>query len=115
MNKKSVAFALIAWLSAATISQLGAQSAGFQIGEAQTTPPAQPENPQGTSGSILLIAPMASPIQPTGNPILPYSGTIPNQPTTAVSARNGAITILPAGDTVFVPAGTLVIETGAGM
>jgi hypothetical protein len=63
---------------------------------------------------------MSSPIQPTANPILPLTGTIPQQQTTATpeviaGTGNGAVTILPAGGTVFVPAGTMVIESGAGM
>jgi len=115
MNKKSVTFVFMACLAAGAISPLSAQNAGFQIGQSQPTSPAQIQNPQTTSSSILLIAPIGSPIQPTGNPVLPLSGTIPHQQTTSASDRNGAITILPAGGTVFVPAGTLVIETGAGM
>jgi hypothetical protein len=115
MNKKSVIFVFMAWLAAAAISPLCAQNSGFQIGQSQPAPPAQIQNAQATSSSILLIAPIGSPIQPTGNPVLPLSGTIPHQQTTAASDRNGAITILPAGGTVFVPAGTLVMETGAGM
>jgi hypothetical protein len=40
---------------------------------------------------------------------------MPRQQITPASAGNGAITILPAGVTVFVPAGTFVIESGASM
>jgi len=115
MNKKSVTFVFMASLAAAAISPLSAQNAGFQIGLSQSTAPAQLQNPQTTPSSILLIAPIGSPIQPTGNPVLPLSGTIPHQQTTSASDRNEAITILPAGGTVFVPAGTFVIETGTGM
>lgn len=114
MNMKSVKFAFMAWIAVTAISPLCAQSAGFQIGQSQPAQPAQLQSPQATSGPI-LIAPMASPIQPTGNPVLPLSGTIPRQQTTSGSARNGAITILPAGGTVFVPAGTFVIESGVDM
>jgi hypothetical protein len=63
---------------------------------------------------------MASPIQPTGNPVLPLSGTIP-QPKNNVAAEisrrigTGAITVLPAGGTVFVPAGTFVMEASPDM
>jgi hypothetical protein len=114
MNKKSVTFPFVVWIAAAVISPLYSQNAGFQIGQSQPSQSAQLQNPPATSGPI-LIAPMGSPIQPTGNPILPLSGTMPRQPATSASARNGAITILPAGGTVFVPAGTFVIESGADM
>ncbi len=116
MNMKSVAFPISVWIAAAAISPLDGQNAGFQIGLSQ---PAQSQNPQATSGPI-LIAPMASPIQPTANPILPLVGTNSLQQTKPAPEvfsgfGNGAITILPAGGTVFVPAGTLVIESGIGM
>jgi hypothetical protein len=115
MNKKSVKFAFMAWIAVAAISPLGAQSAGFQIGQSQPAPPAQLQSPQATTSGPILIAPMASPIEPTGNPVLPLSGTIPRQQITSGPARNGAITILPPGGTVFVPAGTFVIESGVDM
>jgi len=114
MNKTPVLFTVMVWIAVAAISPLCAQSTGFQIGQPQPAQPAQLQNPQANSGPI-LIAPMTSPIQPTGNPILPFSGTIPRQQTTSSVSGNGAITILPAGGTVFVPAGTFVIESGVDM
>jgi hypothetical protein len=116
MKKKSVTFAFMAGLAAAAISPLCAQSAGFQIGQSQ---PAQPQNAPAPSGTN-LIAPIGSPIQPTANPILPLVGTNSLEQRKAVPQSvsgfgNGAITILPAGGIVFVPAGTLVIENGIGM
>jgi hypothetical protein len=119
MNKKSVTFPIMVWAVVAAVSPLYSQNAGFQIGQSQPAQTAALQNPQTTSG-VILIVPMASPIQPTGNPVLPLSGTISRQDSTSASEiskrlGNGAITLLPAGGTVFVPAGTLVVESGAGM
>ena len=119
MNKKSVTFPIMVLAVVAAVSPLYSQNAGFQIGQSQPAQMAGLQNPQTTSGAI-LIAPMGSPIQPTGNPVLPLSGTISRQDSTSASEiskrlGNGAITLLPAGGTVFVPAGTLVIESGVGM
>jgi len=119
MNMKSVRLplmVLMVWMAAAAVSPLHAQNAGFRIGQTQ---PAQPQNPPVPSAP-LLIAPTGSPIQPTANPILPLVGTNSLQPTKVPPEvfsgfGNGAITILPPGGTVFVPAGTLVIESGIGM
>jgi hypothetical protein len=113
MNKKFVTFPIMVSAVVAMISPLYSQSAGFQIGQSQASQPAQPtqlQNPQASAGPM-FIAPMASPIQPTGNPILPFSGTIPRQQVTPVANGSGAITILPPGGTVFVPPGTFVIES----
>src|SRR6187401_2426808 len=94
-----------------------AQNNGFRIGQPQTT---QPQAAPTTSGP-LLIAPMTSPVQATANPIAPIGGPVgPPQRTTRAQENfavqgNGAVTILPAGGTVFVPAGTMVIESGFGM
>jgi hypothetical protein len=104
-------------LGAAAFSPLYSQSAGFQIGQSQPVPSVPLQTPQATLGAI-LIAPMASPIQPTENPILPLSGTIPRpQPSSAAELSKrigtGAITVLPGGGTVFVPAGTFVMESSA--
>ena len=119
MKKKSVTFPIMVWAVVAAVSPLYSQNIGFQIGQSQPAQMAGLQNPQTTSGAI-LIAPMGSPIQPTGNPVLPLSGTISRQDSTSASEiskrlGNGAITLLPAGGTVFVPAGTLVIESGVGM
>ena len=114
MNKKLVRLPFLVWIATAAISPGYSQSTGFQIGQNQPAQSTQLQNPQPTSGPI-LITPMASPIQPTGNPILPLSGTIPRQQSSSASSGNGAITILPAGGTVFVPAGTFVIESSPDM
>ena len=107
------------WIAITAASPLYSQNSGFQIGQSQPAQSSQFQNPQTTSGPI-LIAPMTSPIQPTGNPVLPLSGTIPRQqPTSAAEISRGLgtgpITVLPAGGTVFVPAGTFVIESGPDM
>lgn len=119
MNMKSMTFSFMVWAAAAAISPLYAQNTGFRIGQSQPVQPGQLQNSQATSG-VILIAPMESPIQPTGNPVLPLSGTIPRQPVSLApeipaGLGNGAVTVLPAGGTIFVPAGTFVIESGAGM
>jgi hypothetical protein len=119
MNSRSVKVSFTVWIAAAVTSPLYSQSAGFQIGQSQPAQSSQLQNSQTTSGPI-LIAPMASPIQPTGNPVLPLSQTIPRQhtPTAAEIARGigtGPVTVLPAGGTVFVPAGTFVIEASPDM
>ena len=120
MNKKSVTFRIMILAVVAAVSPLYSQTTGFQIGKSQQSQTAGlQQNPQTTSG-VILIAPMASPIQPTGNPVLPLSGTISRQDSTSASEisnrlGNGAITVLPPGGTVFVPAGTFVIESGVGM
>lgn len=119
MNIKSVRFLVMVWIAAAAVSPLYSQSSGFQIGPSQPAQSNPSQNTQSTSGPI-LIAPMASPIQPTGNPVLPLTGTIPRQqsPSPADIARGfgtGPITVLPAGGTVFVPAGTFVIESSPDM
>jgi hypothetical protein len=116
---KSVTFPFMVWIAVTAIPPLYSQNTGFQIGQSQPAQPAQLQNSQALSGSI-LIAPMTSPIQPTANPILPLTGTNTLQQTKAAPEAfsgigNGAVTILPAGGTVFVPAGTMVIESGAGM
>jgi len=115
MILKSVKLPLLVCMAVA-VSPLSAQNTGFQIGQTQ---PAQPQNAVAPSGTN-LIAPIGSPIQPTANPILPLIGTNSLQQKRAVPASvsgfgNGAITILPPGGVVFVPAGTLVIESGIGL
>jgi hypothetical protein len=116
MNKKRVTFPFVVWTAAAAISPLYSQSAGFQIGQTQ---PAQLQNAPAPS-TTNLIAPIGSPIQPTANPILPLVGTNSLEQKKAIPQSvsgfgNGAITILPPGGIVFVPAGTMVIENGIGM
>ncbi|HET9131068.1 MAG TPA: hypothetical protein VFO86_08985 [Terriglobia bacterium] len=119
MKTRSVRLLFMVWIAAVATSPLYAQSMGFQIGQSQPAQSAQIQNSQGTSGPI-LIAPMTSPIQPTGNPVLPLSQTIARQhtPTAAEIARGigtGSITVLPAGGTVFVPAGTFIVEASPDM
>jgi hypothetical protein len=116
MNMKSVKPCFLVFISAAAVFPLHAQNAGFQIGQTQ---PAQQQNAPFSSATN-LIAPIGSPIQPTANPILPLIGTNSLQqkqsnPGTVSGFGNGAITILPAGGIVFVPSGTMVIESGIGM
>jgi len=119
MNMKSVSSPIMVWAVIAVVSPLYSQSAGFQIGQSQPAQTAGFQNPPTTSGAI-LIAPMASPIQPTGNPVLPLSGTISRQESTSASEiskrlGNSAIPLLPPGGAIFVPAGTFVIESSVGM
>ena len=113
-------FPLVISIAAATVAPLHAQNNGFRIGQLQPVPP---QTAPTTSGP-LLIAPMTNPIQPTANPIAPIGGPVGPQITPQRATRaqdnfavqgNGAVTILPAGGTVFVPAGTMVIESGFGM
>src|SRR5215471_51046 len=102
MNNKSVGFLVMVGILGAAISPLYSQNAGFQLGQSRPAQNTEFQNPQTTSGPI-LIAPMASPIEPTGNPVLPLSGTIPRSQSsssaTELSRRlgTGAITILPGG------------------
>src|SRR6187549_1339364 len=63
---------------------------------------------------------MASPIQPTANPLTPITGPVSPQQTRQAPVRIpgpgfGEIAVLPPGITVFVPAGTLVIQGGPDM
>jgi len=113
-------FPLVISIAAVAVAPLHAQNNGFRIGQ---QPPAQLQAAPTTSGP-LLIAPMTSPIQATANPIAPIGGPVgpPQTPQRTTRAQdnfavhgNGAVTILPAGGTVFVPAGTMVIESGIGM
>ena len=119
MNRKSVRFLVMVWIAATATSPLYSQSIGFQIGQSQQAQSTAFQNPPTTSGPI-LIAPMAAPIQPTGNPVLPLSGTIPRQQTPSAAEvlrgfGTGPIIVLPAGGTVFVPAGTFVVESSPDM
>jgi hypothetical protein len=123
MNIRSVTlpvFTLAFSTALAAVAPLHAQNNGFRIGQPQ---PAPPQNLPTTSGP-LLIAPMTSPIQPTANPIAPIGGPVGPQNTPQKTTRaqenfaiqgTGAVTILPAGGTIFVPAGTMVIQSGFGM
>ena len=124
MKMNSATLSLIAmtvWISQ-TVSPppVRAQNPEFQIG--QTAQPARPATPSQTriQSGPLFIAPMTSPIQPTANPLTPITGAVTPQQTKQTPARIpgpgfGEIPVLPPGGIVFVPAGTLVIQSGPDM
>src|SRR6185295_211109 len=107
---------LVVLICAASVAPVMAQNTGFRIGLAP------PQSPLATPASPNPVQGMTTPpIQGmTTPPIMPMGGGIAQFQTTVVpqivtgTATNG-VSVLPPGGIIFVPAGTLVVESSPGM